>query len=92
MGKKDKKTRKEEGGDQIPPESISPTGKKIILGGVALILMGFLVLSLADPLGRNWAARLSPFLILGGYACVGLGIFWQETGSSQGLSDLPPAP
>jgi hypothetical protein len=45
-----------------------------------LVLAGFAVLSRADALGRNWAASLSPFLILGGYAAAGIGLF------------LPPAP
>lgn len=91
MGKKDKKAKREEGGNQISPEPISPFGKKVILGGVGVILLGFFVLSLADPMGRNWAARLAPFLILGGYALVGLGIFMPDSGQSQDPSRLPPA-
>lgn len=56
--------------------AISPQGKKVIGAGVALIALGFVVLSYADPLGRNWASSTTPFLILGGYALVAMGIFW----------------
>lgn len=60
-------------------EDISALGWKVIAAGVVLILLGFFVLSRADPMGRNWAAHLSPFLLLGGYAVVALGIFLPET-------------
>lgn len=43
--------------------------------GIGTLAAGFIVLSFADPLGRNWASVLAPFLILGGYGLVGLGIF-----------------
>ena len=61
-----------------PDEAITPLGKKVIGIGVAVIVLGFIVLSKADPMGRNWAAHLSPFLILGGYILVGAGIFFPE--------------
>ena len=63
-----------------PSESLSPRGKALAAAGGIVVLLGFAVLSRADALGRNWAATLSPFLILGGYAAIGLGLF------------LPPAP
>ena len=50
------------------------------MAGGAVVLLGFAVLSRADALGRNWAASLAPFLILGGYAAIGAGLF------------LPPPP
>ena len=93
MGKKNKaqKTFKasvpEMGGD-----AIGSLGWKIIAGGAALVLAGFFTLTQADPMGRNWAADLSPFLILGGYALVGLGIFWPEPGEGgENPPSLPPA-
>lgn len=63
-------------------ESLSSTGLKTMAAGIILAAAGFLVLTRADSMGRNWAATLSPFLILGGYAVVGWGIF----------RDDPPAP
>jgi len=53
---------------------ISRTGKKIILAGMGLLAVGYLVLTKTDPAGQNWASMLSPFLILGGYAVIGVGI------------------
>lgn len=66
----------------LPPPSaaLNPLGKKLVWAGGILVVLGFSVLSRADAYGRNWAASLSPFLILGGYAAVGVGLF------------LPPAP
>jgi hypothetical protein len=78
---KNKKTVKEKVPAPPPPsEVLSPRGKTLVMAGGALVLLGFIVLSRADSLGRNWAASLSPFLILGGYAAIGIGLF------------LPPAP
>jgi hypothetical protein len=76
-----KKTLKEKVPAPPPPSaSLSSQGKRMVLAGGSLVLIGFAVLSRADALGRNWAASLSPFLILGGYAVIGVGLF------------LPPAP
>lgn len=86
MSKKKKRKEGREGGKtpgtDVPGASgpdeadpISSTGKKTIAAGVVLAAAGFLVLTRADSMGRNWAASLSPFLILGGYALMGWGIF-----------------
>jgi hypothetical protein len=78
---KNKKTFKEKVPAPPPPsEILSPRGKTLVAAGGALVLLGFAVLSRADSMGRNWASSLSPFLILGGYAAIGIGLF------------LPPAP
>lgn len=71
-------------------EDFSPAGLRFIAAGVAGLTIGFFVLSKSDPLGQNWAATASPFLILGGYALVGLGIFWREGGDAP--SSPPPQP
>jgi hypothetical protein len=78
---KNKKTFKEKVPGPPPPSAaLSPVGKRLVAAGGTLVLLGFAVLSRADALGRNWASSLSPFLILGGYAAIGIGLF------------LPPAP
>ena len=59
-------------------QTISIFGKKMIAGGVVMVIVGFWVLSFADSLARNWASSLSPFLILGGYAVIALGILWPQ--------------
>ena len=60
--------------------------KKIIIAGIGVVAVGFFVLSKADSFGQNWAAMLSPFLILSGYTLIGIGIVSpdkkQETPSS----------
>lgn len=53
---------------------ISKTGKKIIFGGIAVLILGYFILTKTDPAGQNWASQLSPFLILGGYIIIGVGI------------------
>lgn len=75
-----KKRRREEPSAQpaSPVENITRTGKKIIAGGIGLVVVGFIVLTRTDPMGQNWASHLSPFLILGGYALVALGILWSD--------------
>lgn len=78
---KNKKTFKEKVPAPPPPSAaLSPVGKRLVMAGGTLVLLGFGVLSRADAMGRNWASSLSPFLILGGYAAIGIGLF------------LPPAP
>ena len=82
MGKKNKQVRRspalaEKGG--ASRDSITPLGLRMIGVGVAVIVLGFVVLSRADAMGANWAANLSPFLVLGGYVVVGLGIFAPES-------------
>ena len=78
---KPKKTQKEKVQAPPPPsEKLSSRGKALIAAGGISVLLGFAVLSRADALGRNWAASLAPFLILGGYAAIGVGLY------------LPPEP
>ena len=62
-------------GAGIPVESISSRGKTAIAIGIAGLAVGFIVLSYADALGRNWAAKAAPFLILASYGLIGIGIF-----------------
>ena len=58
-----------------PSQTLSARGKLLLTAGGISVLLGFLVLSRADPMGRNLAASVSPFLILGGYAAIGVGLF-----------------
>jgi len=79
-----RKKRKEGFAPETPSsvETITKTGKKIIAAGIVVVVLGFIVLTQTDPMGRNWASNLSPFLILGGYAIVALGILCPEPPSS----------
>lgn len=75
-----------------PLEPITRRGKKVITMGVGILLLGFIVLSRTDAMGRNWASLLSPFLILGGYAVIGIGIFLPEKLPTFVPDSTPPQP
>lgn len=70
-------------------EDISARGKRAIACGIASLALGFFILSYSDPMGRNWASKLAPFLILGGYTVIGLGIFLPDPGSEKTTEGLP---
>jgi Protein of unknown function (DUF3098). len=60
----------------VKASGITKTGWKIIAAGILVLIAGYFVLSKTDPAGQNWASTLSPFLILGGYAIIGIGIIF----------------
>jgi hypothetical protein len=74
-----------------PVFSLSKVGKKALVAGIVVALVGYYILTLADPSGQNWAANLSPFLILGGYALVGLSIVVRDPSSGVSSATNPAA-
>lgn len=80
MAKNKNTTKKDRPATPPPYEPVSPRGKTLVGAGGALVLCGFVLLSFADAMGRNLPALVSPFLLVGGYAVIGLGLF------------LPPVP
>jgi|GEM_PF-6225572 len=54
--------------------SISKRGIRVILIGLGLVVLGYIILTQVNPDGSNWAGVLSPFLLLLGYATIGVGI------------------
>jgi hypothetical protein len=54
--------------------SISKRGRKVILLGLGMVVLGYIVLTQANPEGSNWAAVVAPFFLLLGYATIGIGI------------------
>jgi hypothetical protein len=58
-----------------PNSKIRREGWRGIAAGIAIAAAGFWTLTYADPMGRNEAAAAAPFVILGGYAVMALGIF-----------------
>jgi hypothetical protein len=97
MGKKHKRTFPQPAPPStVPSERLSCRGKTAMAAGIGTLAAGFIVLSFADPMGRNWASVLAPYLILGGYALVGAGIFLPD-GRREPLvepeipSEIPPA-
>lgn len=77
---KDKKKHKQK--HETPEKQaiigISKRGRKIIAGGIGVLVLGFFILSKTDPAGQNWASIVSPFLILGGYAVIAIGIIFPD--------------
>ena len=65
---------------------ISKRGLRIILAGAAVLIIGYIILTKTDPAGQNWASKLSPFLILGGYVIVGAGILVPEKINSNNMT------
>ena len=82
MAKNNNTTKKDRPGPPLPTEGLSPRGKMFAGAGGALVIAGFVLLSFADALGRNLPALISPFLLIGGYAAIGVGLF---------LPPLPPS-
>jgi|CXWL01.1.fsa_nt_gi hypothetical protein len=80
MAKNKNTMKKSASAPPAPSAALSPRGKMIAGAGGVLVVCGFIVLSFADSLGRNLPAQISPFLLIAGYAAIGLGLF------------LPPAP
>jgi len=62
---------------------ISKTGRKIIIAGIILLIFGFFILTKTDPEGQNWASVISPFLIVGAYIIIGIGIIFPEKKQEQ---------
>lgn len=56
------------------PTSLTNRNWKFIGAGIFVLLLGFLVLTRADSEGRNWASITSPFLIIGAYVIIAIGI------------------
>jgi dipeptide/tripeptide permease len=54
--------------------AVSRRGKRVIGIGIAIVAIGFWILSYTDPAGQNWASKLSPAILVAGYALIGIGI------------------
>lgn len=59
---------------QVPQSIISKRGKVIIAAGIGIVIVGFFVLTGTNPQGDNFASILSPFLLIGGYITIAIGI------------------
>lgn len=80
MAKNKNTAKKDRPAPPAPYEPVSPRGKALVGAGGVLVIAGFVLLSFADAMGRNLPALVSPFLLIGGYCVIGLGLF------------LPPVP
>ncbi|MBI5243933.1 MAG: hypothetical protein HY922_09690 [Elusimicrobia bacterium] len=103
MSKKHRKKGIVEAKDQAPaPEAggeiLSTRSWKVIGVGIFTLALGFYILTFTDPLGGNWASRLSPFLILGAYGIIAAGILLPKevppsaAPIAQTAKENPPAP
>jgi len=57
---------------------LSRRGWISVWAGVVSVGVGFFLVTLTDPAGQNWASSLCPFVILGGYALIGVGIVLKD--------------
>jgi len=71
---KNKKEKIKASVEPVRTSGISKAGLKVIFTGAVVLAAGFFILTKTDPSGQNWASKLAPFLILGGYAVIGTGI------------------
>jgi hypothetical protein len=81
MGKKNRKdqpSRKEIVTPVVNTPIFSKTGRKIFAGGIVATIIGYIVLSFTDSAGQNLPSTLSPFLILSGYALIGISIITKD--------------
>jgi hypothetical protein len=53
---------------------LSKRGKKVMGGGIVLVILGYFILTMTDPAGQNWASTVSPLLLVLGYGLIGVGI------------------
>lgn len=83
MAKNKNTAKKDHSAAPLPYEPLSAGGKRLVWAGGGLVVAGFVLLSFADALGRNLPALVSPFLLIGGYAAIGVGLF---------LPPVPPSP
>lgn len=83
MAKNKNTLKKDRPAPTLPYEPLSSRGKKIAAAGGALVIAGFVLLSFADSKARNLPGLISPFLLIGGYAAIGAGLF---------LPPVPPPP
>jgi hypothetical protein len=72
-------TNPQTGDHQPTAQLVSKRGWKVIGGGAIVLIAGYSLLSMADPMAQNWAGRLSPFVIIGGYVLIGLGIVVKDS-------------
>ncbi|MEK7234160.1 MAG: hypothetical protein AAB268_10120 [Elusimicrobiota bacterium] len=75
MAKNKNTIRKDRPAPPLPEEALSSQGKRLAWAGGALVIAGFVLLSFADAMGRNLPALISPFLLIAGYAAIGVGLF-----------------
>ncbi|MBI4054830.1 MAG: hypothetical protein HY402_01705 [Elusimicrobia bacterium] len=90
MAKKDRKRQPEERAPGKSASEVSKRGWRVIGLGIGLLVVGFYLLTFTDPMGQNWASHLSPFVILGGYAAIAIGILLPEKSSAQASSTPHP--
>jgi hypothetical protein len=66
---------------ETTPQALAPADDRfgrtnwlLLIIGVAMLVVGFWLLSMADERAANLAGRLSPFVILGGYGAIFVGL------------------
>jgi|DewCreStandDraft_4_1066084.scaffolds.fasta_scaffold23160_6 hypothetical protein len=65
---------------QVENKTKSRTGLYVIGVAIAMLILGYYVLTKVNPDASNWAGAVAPILIIGGYITVAIGILigWDE--------------
>lgn len=69
---------------------LSRIGKRIVLSGIASVVLGFILLTFTDPAGQNWASILSPLFLVGGYTAIGVGLVVKDPSAESSPPPLKP--
>jgi hypothetical protein len=51
---------------------------KLVGIGIALLILGFIVLSKVDRMASNWAGYISPLLLVSGWVLIAIGLWKGE--------------
>lgn len=65
---------------QVESKNKNRNGLYVIGIAIAMLILGYYVLTKVNPDASNWAGAVAPILIIGGYITVAIGILigWDE--------------
>ncbi len=54
------------------------SAKRLVVGGIALLISGFIVLSMVNRMATNWAGFAAPALLVAGWVLIAAGLWKSE--------------
>ena len=73
-----KKNKNEPRSQEINKNKFNKPEVILFIIGVALLILGFIVLSMANKMANNWAGFASPALLLAGWVLIAIGLWKGE--------------